>query len=1019
MLAAQEQNKKRREAKLNRLRNQRERREAELDEEGQTNLADIECALKRRVAELRTWVRKRTDAVAQRRATQHEALASEFDPQLGAIQEQIQKTKQELDQAESEQLTRHRAEYEARFSAFANSWKEGIGRTVAEAARMRELSESSRIDYQDLDASTWAPPAIPADAIQFGSVHVDMADLPDAIPHDRRLQLQESRLELPAALDLLHSPSLMIETADQGKPLAAKVLRTAMLRILTATPAGKLRFTIVDPIGLGQNFSAFMHLADHDEQLVNYRIWTEFNHINARLADLTQHMENVIQTYLRNEFQSIQDYNRHAGEVAEAFRVLVIADFPAGFSDEAANRLLSIIASGPRCGVYTLISVDPKQTMPRNFDLNELRSHANVLVANEDELRWAESPLSGFQVQLDELPDEDRISSILHAVGRRAKDANRVEVPFAAVAPASDDWWQADSRSGIAVALGRAGATKLQSMQLGHGTSQHVLISGKTGSGKSTLLHAMITNLALNYAPDQVQFYLIDFKKGVEFKAYAEHQLPHARVVAIESEREFGQSVLQRLDLELRRRGDLFRRVGVQSLAGYRDARPDECMPRILLVIDEFQEFFVKEDKIAQEASLLLDRLVRQGRAFGIHVLLGSQTLAGAYSLARATIGQMAVRIALQCSAGDAHLILSDDNDAARLLRRPGEAIYNDANGLIEGNHPFQVVWLSDVERESYLRALAEKQVAGPTQLDAPIVFEGNIAAEASRNDLLRKAWEAPGPSGIPLAPRAWVGEAIAIKEAPAAVFHRRSGGNLMLVGQQEESALGVMACSLLSLAAFSPTAEAKKTRFLVLDGVRPESSEAGFWNRLAETTDLDVEIMKPRDAVSAVQRLHSEVADRHEQDDDQRPAYFLFIYNLARFRKLQKSDDDFGFGSFGEERQSSHAEQLAYILREGPGRGVHTILWSDTQTNLMRWLDRTSLRDIESRVLFQMSATDSSNLMDSSAAAQLGQHRAILYSEDQGRAERFRPYGVPDDEFLLRIRSLAAKLKRNAKTLG
>ena len=60
-------------------------------------------------------------------------------------------------------------------------------------------------------------------------------------------------------------------------------------------------------------------------------------------------------------------------------------------------------------------------------------------------------------------------------------------------------------------------------------------------------------------------------------------------------------------------------------------------MPRILLIVDEFQEFFVEDDKLAQEAALLLDRLVRQGRAFGIHVLLGSQTLGGAYSLARST----------------------------------------------------------------------------------------------------------------------------------------------------------------------------------------------------------------------------------------------------------------------------------------------------------------------------------------------------------------------------------------------
>ena len=77
---------------------------------------------------------------------------------------------------------------------------------------------------------------------------------------------------------------------------------------------------------------------------------------------------------------------------------------------------------------------------------------------------------------------------------------------------------------------------------------------------------------------------------------------------------------------------------------------PQQTMPRILLIVDEFQEFFVNDDKIAHEASLLLDRLVRQGRAFGMHVILGSQTLAGAYSLARSTIGQMAVRIALQCS---------------------------------------------------------------------------------------------------------------------------------------------------------------------------------------------------------------------------------------------------------------------------------------------------------------------------------------------------------------------------------
>ena len=98
-------------------------------------------------------------------------------------------------------------------------------------------------------------------------------------------------------------------------------------------------------------------------------------------------------------------------------------------------------------------------------------------------------------------------------------------MPFEFIAPPSETWWKGDSRSGIAVPLGRAGATKRQCLDLGKGTAQHVLVAGKTGSGKSTLLHALITNLALHYSPDEVELYLIDFKKGVEFKTYADARL--------------------------------------------------------------------------------------------------------------------------------------------------------------------------------------------------------------------------------------------------------------------------------------------------------------------------------------------------------------------------------------------------------------------------------------------------------------------------------------------------------------
>ena len=58
-------------------------------------------------------------------------------------------------------------------------------------------------------------------------------------------------------------------------------------------------------------------------------------------------------------------------------------------------------------------------------------------------------------------------------------------------------------------------------------------------------------------------------------------------------------------------------------------------------------------------------------------------------------------------------------------------------------------------------------------------------------------------------------------------------------------------------------------------------------------------------------------------------------------------------------------------------------------------------MREFDHRVLFQMSAADSSNLIDSPAANKLGFYRALSYSEEQGTMEKFRPYALPDKAWL------------------
>ena len=979
--------------KLRTVREQFEARRTALADQYRPRLEQMESAHKRSVERINLDCQTVVDSAE----AEHDRLVSEAQTEFDAS------------------TTSARAEREQAQQEIAATWEQRLNRFEKLASSLIDRDHADFPAWTDSAWAAWLPPRRSLGAAKLGKIVLDLAQLPGGLPEgewgDALQRPKRTALELPALLEMPRHASLLIEypasddrkarrdgdSLGKARETAIGTLQAVMLRMLTALPPAKCRFTIFDPVGLGQNFAGFMHLADYNDQFINHRIWTEARHIEARLSELTEHMENVIQKYLRNEFETIDDYNEQAGEIAEPYRFLVISDFPVNFDESSARRLASIVSSGARCGVHTLIACDTRENLPTGIQISDIRDHSTTLVWRNGHYELLDPVLSDADLCLEQPPGEDRMTDIVKRVGEAALDASRVEVPFKAVSPSEDDRWSRSSADDIRVPLGRAGATKLQELHLGRGTAQHVLLAGKTGSGKSTLLHVLITNLALWYSPREVEFYLVDFKKGVEFKAYAgkdgEGPLPHARAVAIESDREFGLSVLQRVDEELKSRGDLFRDAAVQNLAGFRAARPDIAMPRTLLIIDEFQELFVEDDKLAQDAALLLDRLVRQGRAFGIHVILGSQTLGGAYSLARSTLGQMAIRIALQCNEADSYLILNEENSAARLLSRPGEAIYNDQAGMVEGNSPFQIVWLPDSQRDDAIADVSRNAAAKGTHSAPPaIVFEGNIPAQLERNTLLRRA-AALQAHPDRLYPQLWLGEAIAIKDPTAARLRRQSGSNLLVIGQREDALLGVAMSSIVSIAAQCAPGEAQ---IYIVDATPDDDPRAGQLRALADLLPHDARIVPQRDLEQTLSQIVEEVRERIASNESDAPAVLLLIHSMQRIRALRRNEDSFGF-STTEDETPKPDKLLLEALRDGPGVGVHVVLSCDTLTNTERYLDRTAMREIENRVLFQMSGGDSTQLIDSPAASRLGPNRAIFFSEESGFAEKFRPYAAID----------------------
>lgn len=876
-------------------------------------------------------------------------------------------------------------EYDSTLERVKQKWRMSTAIIESLLESQKALAPSTSCDWTDSFWKKWAG-CENLDKIRFGKIIIDTSEIEPQALAAGSLELPNI-MEMPAVLSFPDKCSLLIHTKRNGREQAINLLKATTLRLFASLPAGRAHFTIFDPVGLGENFAGFMHAADYEDKLIGGRIWTSPAHIREQLERLTEHMENVIQKYLRNEFETIEQYNRQAGELAEPYRFLVISDFPQNFTEESARYLKSIINSGARCGVYTLIAYDSRQELPGGIDYDDLVAGAMHLEYHNDHFLWQDKIFSNFQLTTDTPPTEDIITNIMHKIGKAGKDSLRVEVPFSQIVPQDEKLWKADNGQELVIPIGRTGATRLQYLKLGKGVAQHILIAGKTGSGKSTLLHVIISAMASCYSPEEVELYLIDFKKGVEFKSYAENKLPHARVVAIESDREFGLSVLARLDQEMTRRGNEFRNAGVQDIAGYRQVTGTK-LPRSILIVDEFQIFFTEDDRISQDAALLLEQLVRQGRAFGIHVILGSQTLGGAASLARSTLGQMAVRIAMQCSEADSQLILDDDNTAARLLNRPGEAIYNDGGGMVVANSPFQTAWINEAVRDSYIKKSVELAESRNLQLPKMIVFEGNAPAELSENTLLADLTSGKSKPNT-MAPVAWLGDPVSIKSPTAVTFKRQSGANLIITGQREDASLGIILATMESLAA-----QVKDARFMLFDGSPAGSTTEGKISKLAAQLGLDFVDVPIRSVAEAIDAVSQELKGRAESDATNAPAVFNIFYGLHRYRLLRKGEEDFSF-SMDAEAKPKPDKQFAEILREGPNSGIHTIVWVDTLASLERTLDRATIREFDNRVLFQMSMNDSSNLIDSPAANSLGFHRALFYSEEQGIVEKFRPYKI------------------------
>ncbi|WP_167760393.1 TerD family protein [Blastococcus sp. CT_GayMR16] len=832
-----------------------------------------------------------------------------------------------------------------------------------------------------------------------------------ATPNGRRHHSVDlpSRPRIPIVLDLDETGGFVTAMPQVAEATA--------LSLLSALPPGQVKLDVFDPDRLGESAKFLYGLGDAAEKVIGQKVRTTSAELAQLLVEIEEHITFVTQKYLQGSYDSLTAYNLASGDVSEPYRLLVLYDYPSGFSrdneydKEQFDRFQKILSTGRRCGVFCVIvhsgvasdyanrvsqevpwlsrtdfnpqlvlrslGADPRAELALRGTSGvfaDMAAHWSFEAAPAPAPEVASSLIAhierGLRLASDVRVDPDRVSELAtSSMNRDVARGTRQREPIAAAYDPST-WWQGSSHDEITAIVGRLGAADTARIRLDSQTASSVLIGGRPGSGKSILLHALIMSLTQQYGPDELSLYLVDFKEGVEFKQYATYHLPQAKVVAIESEREFGVSVLESLADEIVRRGQLFREAGSgeETNIGHFRRRTGRSLPRVVLVIDEFQVMFDRDDRLGGRAAELLERVLRTGRAFGVHVILASQTIAGMPALGRHLPNLIPTRVVLQSADADSRLLLSEDNADAKLLQRPGEAILNTKGGLKDANQRFQSTYWDPEDRAWVLDHLRE-QADRLGHRSFPVVFEGQRGADVAEVD--PETFTVP-PSdkrvSVPL------GTPMTLAGPVRADLRREPGANLLVITEGPGALL--VSVGVLGRAG---------THVEVLDFGGAEEDDGAALEALSNVPTTMVS--RRRDAKARLAGVAEIVEARLQAHDYTAVPVVVAIHGMHRAREFDANVD------YDDQSESG---LLKKIVRDGPEVGVHVIAWIDKKASVDRRMSYDVLREFSLRLCGPMSREDSLALIDTDDAATLHPGQAVFDDHDQGKRHRLRVFSSP-----------------------
>lgn len=749
--------------------------------------------------------------------------------------------------------------------------------------------------------------------------------------------LHRTLFNVPEYVDFSKTPHVTIRGNGDFEQFAQKKMTHLLMTLLLAMPRGKVRLHFID---LGFSGKAQFFVDNFDKSICD--ICFDAN----SAIELSKSLKEKMTLKLKGELTE------------DVYDFVVFIDIFHDFKS-IANDFRLIFEKGNLADIHAIVVADKYTTVSpcEDYDLNLLHTghfhqidgYRSLNGKNVEEEADSRLILSSFSFGEDSLMRSKCVEYLND--NTELEEEEKVDI---------DNSAYAETSSVIEAPIGKTPTGDVVNFKIdvnrGH---YHAFVIGETGSGKSRFLHDIIINMIAKYSPEDVELYLMDFK-GVEFNPYRD--IKHSRVILVDrADERITYEVIHELKQKMEERQKILNAAGASDVDEYNKMSADSHISQIILVADECQTLFTdnaKNTKLQTEMIATIALIAQQGRAFGVHLLLATQSLTNAPKLRSDILNQIGEHYILPCLPVDACRLVPEheQNETERVVAQmekgKGQCYYQGA----DGKFMFTFDYIAKGEQQDSLIEKA-RQKADKYETNGQIYFSGSLQYAMTGDTI--DALATKGRRYIVASP----GQSIAISQTPLSIVLRdEAGENMLLLGINDKQYVTRTTINTLVSMIASARKKGLDCQFVVIDCLKCDEEEP--YMHILDSLEQSglCRIVAPRQRKHTLYSLCKDIAA-----GTARPTV-LVILGEETFRELKfdesldidantKPNENNGMSSadnmsFDDALAMMNmlsnpvnetddlkdiktvASALKYILERGPENAVHTVMQMDRMDN-------------------------------------------------------------------------------------